>query len=133
MSQESTFVNFYAHARPCITYIYLVCKSVGVADKNRIPDARMTASSFHRPDYDPYYGRLHENRGRGAWCPKTSSDRTDYLQVDLGTVLDVCALATQGNQKEGQLTTTYKVHMSTDGINWNTYKEKKNIEKVWKE
>ena len=25
-----------------------------------------------------------------------------------------------------------KVHMSTDGINWNTYEEK-NIEKVWKE
>ena len=132
MSQESTFVNFYAHARPCITCIYLVCKSVGVADRNRIPDARMTASSFHTLGYYPYYGRLHENRSRGAWCAKTRSDRTDYLQVDLGTVLDVCALATQGNQQEGQLTTTYKVHMSTDGINWNTYKEK-NIEKVWKE
>ena len=132
MSQESTFVNFYAHARPCITCIYLVCKSVRVADRNRIPDARVTASSFHSTGYDPYYGRLQGNRGRGAWCAKTSSAGTEYLQVDLGTVLDVCALATQGNQKEGQRTTTYKVHMSTDGINWNTYKEQ-SIEKVWKE
>ena len=132
MSQESTFVNFYAHARPYISYIYLVCKSVGVADRNRIPDARMTASGFHSVRYYPFYGRLQGNRGSGAWCTKTSSDRTDYLQVDLGTVLDVCALATQGNQKGGQRTTTYKVHMSTDGINWNTYKEQ-SIEKVWKE
>ena len=132
LSQESTFVNFYAHTRPCITYIYLVCKSVGVADRNRIPDARMTASSFHSTYYYPYYGRPHENRGRGAWCAKTNSVGTEYLQVDLGTVLDVCALATQGNQKVGQRTTTYKVHMSTDGINWNTYKEQ-SIEKVWKE
>ena len=103
-----------------------------MADRNRIPDARMTASSFHNTDYYPYYGRLHENRRRGAWCAKTNSVGTEYLQVDLGTVLDVCALATQGNQKEGQRTTTYKVHMSTDGINWNTYKEQ-SIEKVWKD
>ena len=100
MSQESTFVNFYAHARPCITYIYLVCKSVGVADRNRIPDARMTASTFYDTYYYPYYGRLHENRRKGAWCAKTPSDRTDYLQVDLGTVLYVCAVATQGNKNK---------------------------------
>ena len=131
MSQESTFVNFYAHARPCITCIYLVCKSVGVADRNRIPDARMTASSFYRSDYYPYYGRLHENRRSGAWCANTSSDRTDYLQVDLGTVLYICAVATQGNKKQSQRTATYKVHLSTDGTNWNIYKEK-SIEKVWK-
>ena len=103
-----------------------------MADKNRIPDARMTASSFYNTAYYPYYGRLQVNRGYGGWCAKTSSVGTEYLQVDLGTVLDVCALATQGNQKEGQRTTTYKVHMSTDGINWNTYKEQ-SIEKVWKE
>ena len=132
MSQESTFVNFYAHARPCITYIYLVCKSVGVADRNRIPDARMTASSFYNTAYYPYYGRLQVIRRYRAWCAKTSSVGTEYLQVDLGTVLDVCALATQGNQKGGRRNTTYKVHMSTDGINWNTYKEQ-SIEKVWKE
>ena len=132
MSQKSTFVNFYAHARPCIAYIYLVCKSVGVADRNRIPNARMRASSFYSTGYNPYYGRLQGNGGRGTWCPNTSLAGTEYLQVDLGTVLDVCALATQGNQKEGVRTTTYKVHMSTDGINWNTFKEK-NIEKVWKE
>ena len=131
LSQESTFVNFYAHTRPCITYIYLVCKSVGVADRNRIPDARMTASTFYDTYYYPSYGRLHENRRKGAWCAKTPSDRTDYLQGDLGTVLYVCAVATQGNKKQNQRTTTYKVHLSTDGTNWNIYKEK-SIEKVWK-
>ena len=105
-----------------------MCSSVGVADRNIIPDARITASTFLRSDY-PYYGRLHENRGRGGWCTKTKSDRTDYLEVDMGTVRSVCAVATQGHQGGSAWTTSYKLHLSTDGATWNTYKET-NIEKV---
>ena len=107
----------------------LVCGPVGVADSNTIPDARMTASATHNGDYYPYYGRLNENRGHGAWCAKTHTDRSDYLQVDMGTVHSVCAVATQGHGQGPHWTTNYKVHLSTDGITWNTYKEN-NVEKV---
>lgn len=110
--------------------VWKVCEPVGVVDRNRIPNARMTASSFYSIHYHPYYGRLNESRGSGAWCSKTESDRTEYLQVDLGAVHFICAVATQGNRKQNQRTTTYKVHLSTNGMNWNTYKET-NIEKVF--
>ena len=106
-----------------------MCSSVGVADRNIIPDSRMTASTFYS-SYYPYYGRLHENSGgAGGWCTKTTSDRTDYLQVDMGTVRSVCAVATQGHREGSVWTTSYKLHLSTDGVTWNTYKET-NIEKV---
>ena len=105
-----------------------MCSSVGVADRNIIPDSRITASTLYNNNYYPYYGRLHENRGSGGWCTKTTSDRTDYLQVDMGTVRSVCAFATQGVHRN-VWTTSYKIHFSIDGVTWNTYKET-NIEKV---
>ena len=109
---------------------FSVCGPVGVADRNIIPDAKMTASTVFTSDYDPYYGRLNETRGRGAWCPKTSSDRTDYLQVDMGAVHAVCAVATQGQRVASyDWTTSYKLDHSLDGGTWNAYKEN-NVEKV---
>jgi len=105
-----------------------VCAPVGVEDKNKIPDARMTASTYHHSNYYPYYGRLNENRGKGAWCAKTPADRTDYLQVDMGAVHSVCAVATQGQQYSYWIT-SYKVLLSTDGVTWKSYKEN-NVEKV---
>ena len=100
-----------------------------MADKNSIPDARMTATTFYNRRYYPYYGRLNENREYGAWCTKTKTDRTDYLQVDMGRVHYVCAVATQGQGESSAWTTSYKVHLSTAGVTWNTYKEN-NVEKV---
>ena len=107
------------------------CGAVGVEDRNKIPDARMTASSYHDSRYHPYYGRLNGSRGLGAWSTKTQTDRTYYLQVDMGAVHSVCAVATQGHRAGSQRTTSYKVHLSTDGVTWSSYKEN-NVEKVTK-
>ena len=98
-------------------------------DRNKIPDARITASSYYSANYHPYYGRLNENRGYGGWCTNTTTDRTDYLQVDMGAVYSVCAVATQGYSSVW--ITSYKVHLSTVGVTWNSYKEN-NVEKVTK-
>jgi len=106
-----------------------VCGPVSVADRNVIPDARMTAST-HYSNYYPYYGRLNEQRETAGWCTKTTTDRTDYLQVDMGAVHSVCAVATQGLGSSSSWTTSYKVHLSTDGVIWNAYKES-NKEKVF--
>ncbi|KAL9970483.1 hypothetical protein ACROYT_G022865 [Oculina patagonica] len=105
-----------------------VCGAVGVEDRNTIPDARMTASTFNSKYYYPHYGRLNGNKGYGAWCPKTKSDRTDYLQVDMGAVHSICAVATQGGESYGERATSYKLYLSTDGITWNAYKQN-NVEK----
>ena len=92
----------------------------------------MTASSSYNSNHRPSYGRLNESSGRGGWCPKTISDRTDYLQVDMGEVRSVCGVATQGMRGGITWTTSYKLQLSTNSITWNNYKET-NIEKVWRE
>jgi len=107
-----------------------VCGPLGVEHRNTIPDARMTASSIYNDRYHPYYGRLNENRGHKAWCTRTRTDRTDYLQVDMGAVHSVCAVAIQGSPYENVWTTRFKVHFSTGGVIWNTYKEN-NEQKVF--
>ena len=91
----------------------------------------MTASTYYDGKYHPYYGRLNEDRGKGAWCPKTATDRTDYLEVDMGAVQSVCAAATQGEKVQHDWTTSYKVNLSIDGVTWNSYNEN-NVEKVTK-
>ena len=96
---------------------------MGVADKNTIPDDRITASSLHDSRFHPYYGRLNGRRGlRGAWCTKTTDDRTDYLQVDMGAVRTVCAVATQG-ATGGFWVTSFKLKLSLDGTTFNHYME----------
>ncbi|KAL9970493.1 hypothetical protein ACROYT_G022878 [Oculina patagonica] len=108
-----------------------VCGPVGVEDRNTIPDARMTASTIHSSNYYPYYGRLNEVRGSVSWATKTSSDRTDYLQVDMGAVHSVCAVATQGGNVCTGWLTGYEVYLSFDGVTWNAYEENnvKNVSK----
>jgi len=92
----------------------------------------MTASVFQNSNAYPYYGRLNGRRGAGAWCPKTNSDRSDYLQVDMGAVHSVCAVATQGLRDYKDWTTSYKLRISLNGVTWNSYREN-NVEKVCNE
>ena len=96
---------------------------MGVADISTIPDDRITASTFHNSDYQPYYGRLNGRRGSyGVWCTKTEYDRTDYLQVDMGAVRSVCAVATQGSTG-GSRTISFNLKLSLDGTTFNYYME----------
>ena len=112
------------------TLLFTECQPVGVANPNRILNDQMTANSYYGSSYYPYYGRLNEKRGAGAWCPMTPwNPRTDYLQVDLGTEHSVCAVATQGSSRHYEWLTSYILLMSKDGVTWGTYKEN-NAEKV---
>lgn len=114
-------------------FCFTVCQAVGVADRNKIADARMTASSIDVSVslFQPYFARLNENRGHGAWCPRTNSDRTEYLQVDMGALHFVCAVATQGTRRNSNWVTSYKLHLSLGGATFHAYKEN-NAEKVCK-
>ena len=104
---------------------------MGVADRKKIPDARMTASSLHSDvTFRSYFGRLNDmgSSGYRAWCPSSVSDRSDFLQIDMGEEYTVCAVATQGDSG-GDYTKSYKLKFSTDGSTWLTYREE-NVEKV---
>ena len=65
--------------------------------------------------------RLRYSAG-GPWCA-AESDLAPYLQVDLGSLHVVCAVATQGNSKADQWVETYQLQSSTDGRTWAEYKE----------
>ena len=110
-------------------FLFSACVPIGVASTSKIPDAKMTASTFHSKYYYLYYGRLNGSRGRGAWCTKTKTDRTEYPRVDMGNEYSVCAVATQGHKDSRTQTTSYKLHFSSNTITWNTYNEN-NAERV---
>ena len=79
----------------------------------------MTASS----EYDsnkPAYGRLNSTRGDG-WCAKESKRNDDWLQVDLGKTMQLCAAATQGDRSGNEWVTDFKLSYSSDENTWITY------------
>jgi len=89
----------------------------------------MTASSQYSDNYQPFYGRLHGERGDG-WCSKTANGDEDWLQVDLGKTTEVCAVATQGDINGNEWITDFKLSYSSDGNKWTTYKDKNGAEVV---
>ncbi|XP_074611775.1 uncharacterized protein LOC141866211 isoform X2 [Acropora palmata] len=93
--------------------------SVGVSDRNVIYDPRFSASSSLSGS-PPSNGRLN---GASAWIPSSNNNNNDYLQIDLGSVYVVCAVATQGNPSANDWTKTYKIETSLDNVNWQWYQE----------
>ena len=101
-----------------------------MASGGRIPDDSFSASSIFAPKYAAKYGRLN---GRRAWEPRTTTDPTDYLQIDLLYEYVICAVATQGNppthSPAQEWTTEYKLRFSLNGTTFFPYREYK-IDKV---
>ena len=92
---------------------------IGVSDRSIIPDDRFTASSYYSDYYKPHYARL--NGKEGGWEPKTRDNSSDYLQIDLGAVFVIRAVATQGNSLGFEWTTEYKISTSTNSTHWTMY------------
>ena len=89
----------------------------------------MTASSEYNTGYQAAYGRLNGGRGDG-WCAKEAGRNDDWLQVDLGKTMEVCALATQGDGNGNEWVTAFNLSYSTDGNNWTLYKDANSAEVV---
>ena len=94
---------------------------IGVEDPTKFPNHRMTASSFLKAKFAPYIGRLNMDF---CWEPKTKNNiPNDYLQLDLGAVHFICAVATQGCNVVREWTTKYQISLSANNDVWSTYKE----------
>ena len=93
------------------------CNNVAVGfEYGLLPDDNITVtSSLH--DKVPGKARL---AGEEAWCPQTNSS-VEYLEVALGSLHRICALATQGLHAIGAYTTTYRLQLSIDGSEWEWY------------
>ena len=96
---------------------------VGVSSSSIIDNQRFSASSS-LSCRAASNGRL---RGTSAWRPIINSNNKDYLQIDLGSVYVVCAVATQGNPSADDRTETYKIKTSLDNVNWQWYQENNTV------
>ncbi|XP_029182218.2 contactin-associated protein-like 5 [Acropora millepora] len=77
----------------------------------------MTASSYHSSSHYPHFGRLHDIRGSG-WAGRTSSNPSDWLQVDFGRIALVCAVATQGHTYWNEWVIDFSLSFSSNGASW---------------
>ncbi|XP_074618349.1 uncharacterized protein LOC141877315 isoform X1 [Acropora palmata] len=95
-------------------------EALGV-ENGSIPDENITASSSAGPA-PAHLARLN---GPFAWCVGKAEDC--YLQIDLGSLHLVCAVATQGNPGGNRdYVRRYKLQCSADGVNWTLYEENGN-------
>ena len=112
---------------PLICFLFFeACQTqaINLANSNIHSDKRFTASSF-LANNEPYKARLRNTLG--AWLPNSNNNTNDYLEVELGDVFFICAVATQGHPLRRQWTKSYKLHLFLR--NWITYKEN-NSEKI---
>lgn len=74
----------------------------------KISDRQLSASSQVNGSYAALNSRLNHNLQGGAWIPETS-ERSEYLQIDLGWVSVLTGIATQGHPEQPYRTLTYKL------------------------
>lgn len=91
-------------------------------------DSAVTASSFFNNYLKPEFARLNANRGSCSWTPR--GYHGEWIQIDLGKIMSVTGVATQGRCAWPQWVTSYSLSHSTDGQSWTLYKESGN-EKVF--
>ncbi|XP_038060479.1 lactadherin-like [Patiria miniata] len=93
---------------------------LGMED-GRIPDERITASSFwaNRADHAPTRARLNTQGYAAAWCNDDSTDNiSPWIQVDFNGTVTITGLITQGRGDNDQRVTEYQVTYSNDRQSW---------------
>jgi hypothetical protein len=93
--------------------------AIGMEDES-ILDAAITSSSFHSPSgSESYDGRIN-NANR--WATATSDETTSWIKVDMGEIVQVGKVATQGSPINDQWLLTYEIDYNhDDGTVWTEY------------
>ncbi|KAK3726284.1 hypothetical protein QZH41_012709, partial [Actinostola sp. cb2023] len=81
-----------------------------------ISNSQITASS-HRNSEHPYNARLESS---SYWCAKEKK-QSEYLQIDLGKVQTISAIAIQGRSNWYDWITGFYIYYSQDGQRWTGY------------
>ncbi|XP_041039305.1 neuropilin-1a isoform X6 [Carcharodon carcharias] len=117
--QKSFFENFHCN------------ESLGM-ESGKIRTDQILSSSNYNFNWSPERSRL--NHPENAWTPSSDSSK-EWIQVDLGFLQHVSAIATQGAiSKETQreyFIQTYKVDVSSTGEDWITVKERSKQPKIF--
>ncbi|XP_033105246.1 polycystic kidney disease protein 1-like 2 [Anneissia japonica] len=92
---------------------------LGVEGGNILPD-QLSASSEKRANLEAHRGRLNtvdDGLGKGGWAPETN-DINPWIQAEFGTVKEVSGVITQGRDDALKWVTSFEVHYSIDGSNF---------------
>ena len=78
----------------------------------------ITASSQRSPRDGPENARLHSSTG--SWMPQTS-DRNQWLQVDLVNKMQISGISTQGHPNDTFWVKSYSLRYSNNGVFFEVY------------
>ncbi|XP_062943230.1 contactin-associated protein-like 4 [Cynocephalus volans] len=91
-----------------------------------LPPAAFSSSSELSSSHSPGFARLNRRDGAGGWAPLTSN-KNQWLQIDLGERAEVTAVATQGGYGSSSWVTSYLLMFSDSGRNWKQYRREDSI------
>ncbi|XP_027129319.1 contactin-associated protein-like 4 [Larimichthys crocea] len=100
-----------------------VCHSPLVS--NLLPSSFRSSSQLSG-SHGPGFAKLNRREGAGGWSPPTS-DRYQWLEVDLGERTQITAVATQGRYGSSDWLTAYLLMFSDTGHNWRQYRQEDSI------
>ncbi|XP_037314546.2 contactin-associated protein-like 4 isoform X2 [Pungitius pungitius] len=112
----------------------LLCSSCGTTGEevcdgtlvSNLPPASFRSSSQLSSSHAPSFAKLNRRDGAGGWSPLTS-DRYQWLQVDLGQRTKIAAVATQGRYGSSDWLTSYLLMFSDTGHNWKQYRQEDSV------
>ena len=99
------------------------CKTPLGIEAGNVSDVAMTSSTILNASSLPHFARLRNQLGGCAWIPATADRNSSWLQVDLGSLTNVSAVATQGSCSGNQWTKSYVITYSENGVDWKDYGE----------
>ncbi|XP_060901413.1 contactin-associated protein-like 4 [Labrus mixtus] len=93
---------------------------------SNLPPSTFRSSSQLSSSHAPGFAKLNRREGAGGWSPLTS-DRYQWLEVDLGERTKITAVATQGRYGSSDWLTSYLLMFSDTGHNWKQYRQEDSI------
>ncbi|XP_017266467.1 contactin-associated protein-like 4 isoform X2 [Kryptolebias marmoratus] len=93
---------------------------------SNLQPSSFSSSSQLSSSHAPGFAKLNRRDGAGGWSPLTS-DRYQWLQVDLGERTRITAVATQGRYGSSDWLTSYLLMFSDTGHNWKQYRQEDSI------
>ncbi|XP_028259769.1 contactin-associated protein-like 4 [Parambassis ranga] len=100
-----------------------VCDSPLVSS---LPLSSFRSSSQLSSSHGPVYAKVNRREGAGGWSP-LSSDRYQWLEVDLGRRTQITAVATQGRYGSSDWLTSYLLMFSDTGHNWRQHRQEDSL------
>jgi len=95
-----------------------------------IPNTAIRASSSH-PDLPAIRARLYSTMyGQGTTWASGAVDTNQWLQIDVGMMRFVTAIATQGRHANPQWVKSYWFSYGNDGQTFTEYKDQNQLRKV---